>query len=64
MSEADRNALGATLKDRGNKLYAKKDFKKAVECYTKAIEVSVKKDAVFYSNRAACKSRGFSSRKD
>lgn len=54
MSDADRNALGATLKDRGNKLYAKKDFKKAVECYTKAIEVSVKKDAVFYSNRAAC----------
>lgn len=54
MSDADRNALGATLKDRGNKLYAKKDFKKAVECYSKAIEVSVKKDAVFYSNRAAC----------
>jgi import receptor subunit TOM70 len=54
MSDADRNALGATLKDRGNKLYSKKDFKKAVECYTKAIEVSVKKDAVFYSNRAAC----------
>lgn len=54
MSEADRNALGATLKDRGNKLYSKKEFKKAVECYTKAIEVSVRKDAVFYSNRAAC----------
>ena len=54
MSDADRNALGATLKDRGNKLYAKKDFKKAVECYSKAIDVSVKKDAVFYSNRAAC----------
>lgn len=54
MSEAERNTLGATLKDRGNKLYSKKEFKKAVECYTKAIEVSVKKDAVFYSNRAAC----------
>ncbi|BEJ13692.1 hypothetical protein CspHIS471_0308660 [Cutaneotrichosporon sp. HIS471] len=54
MSEADRNALGKTLKDRGNKLYSKKDFKKAVECYTKAIEVSVQPDAVFYSNRAAC----------
>ncbi len=24
--------------------------------YTKAIEVSIRKDAVFYSNRAACKS--------
>lgn len=54
MSDAERNALGKTLKDRGNKLYSKKDFKRAVECYTKAIEVSVQKDAVFYSNRAAC----------
>ncbi|GMK56693.1 hypothetical protein CspeluHIS016_0305330 [Cutaneotrichosporon spelunceum] len=54
MSESERNALGKTLKDRGNKLYSKKDFKKAVECYTKAIEISVQPDAVFYSNRAAC----------
>ncbi|WOO81924.1 Mitochondrial import receptor subunit tom70 [Vanrija pseudolonga] len=54
LSDAERNALGATLKDRGNKLYSKKEFKKAVECYSKAIDVSVKKDAVFYSNRAAC----------
>ncbi|GFZ51338.1 72 kDa mitochondrial outer membrane protein [Saitozyma sp. JCM 24511] len=54
MSDAERNTLGATLKDRGNKLYSKKDFKRAVECYTKAIEVSIRKDAVFFSNRAAC----------
>ncbi|ORX40842.1 mitochondrial import receptor subunit tom40 [Kockovaella imperatae] len=54
MSESDRNALGATLKDRGNKLYSRKDFKRAVECYTKAIEVSIKRDPVFFSNRAAC----------
>ncbi|KAK4689665.1 hypothetical protein P7C73_g431, partial [Tremellales sp. Uapishka_1] len=54
MSEAERNLLGATLKDRGNKLYSKRDFKTAVECYTKAIEVSVRQDAVFFSNRAAC----------
>ncbi|OCF35933.1 mitochondrial outer membrane 72K protein [Kwoniella heveanensis BCC8398] len=54
MDEAARNTLGTSLKDRGNKLYSKKDFKKAVECYTKALEVSVRKDAVFYSNRAAC----------
>ncbi|ODN99615.1 mitochondrial outer membrane 72K protein [Cryptococcus wingfieldii CBS 7118] len=54
MSGAKRDELGATLKDRGNKLYAKKDYKKAIECYTKAIEISVKKVAVFYSNRAAC----------
>lgn len=54
MSTDERNKLGAELKDRGNKFYAKKQFEKAVECYTKAVEVSVKKDAVFYSNRAAC----------
>ena len=27
----ERNAFGAKLKDRGNKLYSKKDFQKAVE---------------------------------
>ena len=27
----ERNTLGATLKDRGNKLYSKKDFRRAVE---------------------------------
>lgn len=31
MSESQRNALGATLKDRGNKLYSKKEYKRAVE---------------------------------
>ncbi|WWD07113.1 hypothetical protein V865_005210 [Kwoniella europaea PYCC6329] len=54
MDDSARNTLGASLKDRGNKLYSKKDFQKAVECYTKAIEVSIRKDAVFFSNRAAC----------
>lgn len=54
MGDAERNTLGASLKDRGNKLYSRKEFAKAVECYTKAIEVSVRKDAVFFSNRAAC----------
>nr|ODN82370.1 mitochondrial outer membrane 72K protein [Cryptococcus depauperatus CBS 7841] len=54
MSESARNEIGATLKDRGNKLYSRKEFTKAIECYTKAIEVSAKKVAIFYSNRAAC----------
>ncbi|WWC65177.1 uncharacterized protein I303_107791 [Kwoniella dejecticola CBS 10117] len=54
MDDTARNNLGSSLKDRGNKLYSKKDFQKAVECYTKALEVSIRKDAVFYSNRAAC----------
>ncbi|WRT70870.1 uncharacterized protein IL334_007869 [Kwoniella shivajii] len=54
MDDVARNNLGASLKDRGNKLYSKKEFQKAVECYTKAIEISVRKDAVFFSNRAAC----------
>ncbi|KAK8850687.1 hypothetical protein IAR55_004607 [Kwoniella newhampshirensis] len=54
LDDTAKNQLGASLKDRGNKLYSKKEFKKAVECYTKAIEISVRKDAVFFSNRAAC----------
>ncbi|KAL7420897.1 TOM (translocase of outer membrane) complex component [Cryptotrichosporon argae] len=54
MSDEARNELGQKLKEQGNKLYSKKEFKKAVECYTKAIDVSVRKDPVFYSNRAAC----------
>lgn len=29
--EKERNTLGATLKDRGNKLYSRKDFQRAVE---------------------------------
>ncbi|ORY28008.1 hypothetical protein BCR39DRAFT_468703 [Naematelia encephala] len=54
MSDAERNALGATLKERGNKLFKNRDFTRAVECYTEAMRVSVRKDAVFFSNRAAC----------
>lgn len=36
MSESDRNAKGAELKDRGNKFYSKKEFQKAVEWYVLA----------------------------
>ena len=56
MPAAERNALAAQLKDKGNKLYSKKEFQKAVEVYSRAIEISAKKDAVFHSNRAACES--------
>ena len=31
MRRQGRNALGVTLKDRGNKLYSKKDYRRAVE---------------------------------
>jgi tetratricopeptide (TPR) repeat protein len=55
LSATERNTLAAQLKDKGNKLYSKKEFQKAVDVYTRAIEISAKKDAVFYSNRAACK---------
>jgi import receptor subunit TOM70 len=37
LSEKERNDLGATLKDRGNKLYSKKDFRKAVEWYVRSL---------------------------
>lgn len=39
------------LKDEGNKAIAQKDWKKAIEFYTKAIELD-DTQAIFYSNRA------------
>lgn len=50
----ERKTLATTLKTRGNKLYGAKKYKEAVACYTKALEVAEKEEAVFYSNRAAC----------
>ena len=53
---ADPAAQAAALKAEGNVAYKDQDYKTAVELYTKAIEVSPKEEAVFYSNRAACMS--------
>lgn len=51
-----RAQTALTLKARGNKLYASKQYQDAIAYYTKAIECE--EQAVFYSNRAACESRG------
>lgn len=50
----ERKTFAVTLKNRGNKLYAQKQFEEAAACYTKALEVAVNEEAVYYSNRAAC----------
>ena len=43
----------AALKDEGNKLYAKKDYRAAHAKYSEAIEAD-KENAVVWANRAAC----------
>ncbi|CUM68290.1 uncharacterized protein PRCAT00006012001 [Priceomyces carsonii] len=42
------------FKAEGNKYFAAKDFSKAVESFTKAIEASEQPNHVLYSNRSAC----------
>ncbi|KAG8930890.1 Hsp90 cochaperone [Tulasnella sp. 417] len=44
----------ATLKDQGNKAFAAKDFNKAIELFSQAIELD-KANHVLYSNRSAAK---------
>ena len=50
----DRLKYAAEFKQKGNKAYQRRDFKAAIDLYTRAIAVSPKPDAVYYSNRAAC----------
>jgi import receptor subunit TOM70 len=51
-SSQDRKELASKIKAQGNKAYGSKDYNRAIELYTKAIEV--KQDPIYYSNRAAC----------
>lgn len=48
----DTKKLAVEAKEKGNKLFAQKKFKDAIECYNKAIKYDPS-DAAFYSNRAA-----------
>ncbi|KAI0065855.1 hypothetical protein BV25DRAFT_1988937 [Artomyces pyxidatus] len=43
----------SALKDQGTKLFGQKDYKGAIDCFTRAIELDGS-NAVLYANRAAC----------
>jgi len=51
----ERTKRAATLKTKGNSAYQQRQFSKAAQLYTQAIQMSVTPEAVFYSNRAACR---------
>lgn len=54
LSVQERTKRAATLKSKGNSAYQQRQFSKAANLYTQAIEMAVTPEAVFYSNRAAC----------
>jgi tetratricopeptide (TPR) repeat protein len=50
----ERNERAAALKSKGNAAYTQRQFSKAAQLYTQAIEITYKPEAVYWSNRAAC----------
>ncbi|KAF5370164.1 hypothetical protein D9758_001407 [Tetrapyrgos nigripes] len=54
MSTEERSRIAGLYKAKGNDSYKARQFAKAAELYTRAIEISPKPEPVFYSNRAAC----------
>ncbi|KAI0683842.1 ADP/ATP carrier receptor [Cytidiella melzeri] len=54
MPAEERTKVAGSLKTKGNSAYSKKHYPKAVEYYTKAIEISPKPEPTYFSNRAAC----------
>ncbi|ODV90361.1 hypothetical protein CANCADRAFT_31352 [Tortispora caseinolytica NRRL Y-17796] len=51
--ETEKADLALKVKDEGNAYFKKKDYTKAIEYYTKAIDLDPK-NATYFSNRAAC----------
>ena len=51
--DSETQQLVAKLKEEGNALYAKKDFSRAYDKYTNALDEGGD-NAVLYANRAAC----------
>jgi len=54
MTNEERSAAAAQLKQRGNSVYQARKFAEAAELYSRAIQVTPKPEPVFFSNRAAC----------
>lgn len=53
----ERIKVATSLKTKGNTAYGtKRQYQKAVDYYTKAIEVAPKPEPTYHSNRAACTS--------
>ncbi|RDA91579.1 hypothetical protein CP533_5977 [Ophiocordyceps camponoti-saundersi (nom. inval.)] len=52
LTQQEREAFAAKLKQAGNKAYGDKAYNRAIDLYSRAI--LCKPDPVFYSNRAAC----------
>ena len=52
----ERTKVAASFKEKGNNAYKDRRYEHAAKLYTRAIEMSVKPEPVFYANRAACAS--------
>ncbi|KAF8152250.1 ADP/ATP carrier receptor [Crassisporium funariophilum] len=54
LPDEERIKNASFLKAQGNTAYQSRNFSRAIDLYTRAIEMSPKPEPVFYSNRAAC----------
>jgi tetratricopeptide (TPR) repeat protein len=51
---ATASLAASQLKDQGNELFGKKDYRKAISKFTQAIELDGDAKAILFANRAAC----------
>jgi len=51
-AENEENVTGEALKEKGNVHFTQKEYEKAIEYYTRAIEKE--ENCAYYANRAAC----------
>ena len=61
MQQGDAQAQLTALRDEGNKLFGKKEYAKALECYDKAlksIQATHPDKPLLHSNKAACHMMG------
>lgn len=50
--DIEHNTVAMKYKDQGNQAYKAQDYNKAIQLYTRAIDIS--EDPNFYTNRALC----------